>query len=77
MTGGISEVYGSLDGVGLAALVRQGEVSPSEVLEEAIRRAEAVNGTLNFLTYKAYEEGREMAADPALPTAPSRACPGW
>ena len=32
MTGGISEVYGSLDGVGLAALVRQGEVSPSEVL---------------------------------------------
>ena len=75
MTGGISEVYGSLDGVGLAALIRQGEVSPSEVLEEAIRRAEAVNGTLNFLTYKAYEEGRKMAADPALPDGPFKGVP--
>ena len=75
MTGGISEAYGSLDGMGLAALVRQGEVSPSEVLEEAIRRAEAVNGTLNFLTYKAYEEGREMAADPALPDGPFKGVP--
>ena len=67
MTGGISEVYGTLDGMGLAALVRKGEVSPSEVIEEAIRRAEAVNGELNFLTYKAYEEGRKMAADPGAP----------
>ena len=75
MTGGISEAYGSLDGVGLAALVKSGEVSPSEVLEEAIRRAEAVNGTLNFLTYKAYEEGREMAADPALPDGPFKGVP--
>ena len=70
MTGGISEVYGKLDGMGLAALVKKGEVSPSEVLEEAIRRAEAVNGTLNFLTYKAYEEGRKMAADPCTPRRP-------
>ena len=75
MTGGISEVYGSLDGMGLAALVKSGEVSASEVLEEAIRRAEAVNGTLNFLTYKAYEEGRKMAADPALPDGPFRGVP--
>ena len=75
MTGGISEIYGKLDGMGLAALVKKGEVSASEVLEEAIRRAEAVNGTLNFLTYKAYEEGRKMAADPALPDGPFRGVP--
>ena len=75
MTGGISEVYGTLDGMGLAALVRKGEVSPSEVIEEAIRRAEAVNGELNFLTYKAYEEGRKMAADPALPDGPFKGIP--
>ena len=75
MTGGISEVYGKLDGMGLAALVRKGEVSPSEVLEEAISRAEAVNGTLNFLTYKAYDEGRKMAADPALPDGPFKGVP--
>ena len=75
MTGGISEAYGSLDGMGLAALIRKGEVSPSEVIEEAIGRAEAVNGTLNFLTYKAYEEGRKMAADPALPDGPFKGVP--
>ena len=75
MTGAISELYGTQDGLGLAALVRQGEVSASEVLEEAIGRAEAVNGELNFLTYKAYEEGRRMAADPALPDGPFRGVP--
>ncbi len=75
MTGGLSDVYGTLDGVGLAGLVRTGEVSPSEVIEEAISRAEAVNGTLNFLTYKAYEEGRRMAADPALPDGPFKGVP--
>ena len=75
MTGAISELYGTQDGLGLAALVRRGEVSASEVLEEAIGRAEAVNGELNFLTYKAYEEGRRMAADPALPDGPFRGVP--
>ena len=75
MSGGISEAYGKLDGLGLAALVRKREVSAGEVLEEAIRRAEAMNGTLNFLTYKAYEEGRAMAADPALPDGPFKGVP--
>ena len=75
MTGAISELYGTLDGLGIAALVKKGEVSAREVLEEAIRRAEAVDGTLNFLTYKAYEEGRAMAADPALPDGPFRGVP--
>ena len=75
MSGAISELYGTQDGLGLAALVRRGEVSASEVLEEAIGRAEAVNGELNFLTYKAYEEGRRMAADPALPDGPFRGVP--
>ena len=75
MTGALSEVYGTQDGLGLAALVKKGEVSAGEVLEEAIRRAEAVNGTLNVLTYKAYEEGRKMAADPALPDGPFHGVP--
>ena len=75
MTGALSEVYGTQDGLGLAALVKKGEVSAGEVLEEAIRRAEAVNGTLNFLTYKAYDEGRKMAADPTLPDGPFHGVP--
>jgi len=75
MTGGISELYGSLDGLGLAELVKKGDVTPSEIMEEAIRRAEAVNGELNFLTYRAYEEGRRMAADPALPDGPFKGVP--
>ena len=75
MTGGISELYGSLDGLGLAALVKKGEIKPSEIMEEAIRRAEAVNGELNFLTLRAYDEGKRMAADPALPDGPFKGVP--
>ena len=75
MTGAISDIYGAQDGLALAALVKQGEVSASEVIEEAISRAEAVDGTLNFLTYKAYEEGRAMAADPNLPDGPFKGVP--
>ena len=40
--------YGEYDGVGLAALVRSGQISAREVLDEAIRRAEAVNPALNI-----------------------------
>ncbi len=75
MVSDISALYDSHDGLGLGALVRQGEVSASELLEEAIRRAEAVNGALNFLTYRAYDEGRRMAADPNLPDGPFKGVP--
>src|ERR1700742_3016753 len=53
--------YSDYDGTGLAHLVRRGEVTPAELLEEAIARAEKHNGTLNAIVYKAYDEARKTA----------------
>jgi len=67
--------YGELDGLGLAELVRNKEITPAEIMEEAIRRAEALNPELNFLTVDAFDEGRRMAGDPALPDGPFKGVP--
>ena len=41
--------YAQQDAVGLARLVKLGEVKPLELLNTAIKRADAVNGKLNAL----------------------------
>lgn len=43
--------YDGYDGLGLAALVRAGEVSPRELLEAAVARLEAVNPRLNAVVH--------------------------
>lgn len=50
------------DGVGLAELVRRREVSAAELLEIAIRRAEALNPQLNAIVIKMYDIARELAS---------------
>ena len=45
--------YADYDGLGLAHLVRRGEVTPLELLEEAIARIERHNPKLNAVVYKA------------------------
>ncbi len=75
MSGGIAELFETHDGLGLGALVRGGEVTASELFEEAVRRTEATNPTLNFLSHAAFEEGRRMAADPNLPDGPFKGVP--
>ncbi len=67
--------YGDYDGLGLAELVKNKEITPSEIMEEAIRRTEALDPELNFLIFDAFEEGRRMAADPALPDGPFKGVP--
>lgn len=54
--------YVSLDGLGLAELVRAGEVTATELVEAAIRRADEVNPALNAIVHPMYEEAREQAA---------------
>lgn len=66
--------YAEYDALGLAALVRMNEVSAAEVLEAAIERTEAVNGALNAVVYKAYDEARGVAAKP-LPDGPFKGVP--
>ena len=59
------------DGLGLAALVRSGEVSAAELLETAIARIEAHNPALNAVIRTRYDAARAQAArvDPTAPFA--------
>jgi amidase len=52
--------YVKYDATALAELVRTGEVTPAELLETAIARAEAVNPQLNAIVTPLYDKGREM-----------------
>lgn len=53
--------YSDLDGLALAALVRKGDVSSLELVEEAISRIEALNPKLNAVVYPMYEQARALA----------------
>src|SRR5712691_10309068 len=55
------------DGLGLAELVRRREVSPDEVLEEAIARVDARNPAVNAVVARLYDEAR-AAIRAGLPT---------
>lgn len=68
------ESYAEHDGLGLAELVRRGEVTPTELVESAIARIEKHNGTLNAVVHKAYDEARRTAASD-LPDGPFRGVP--
>ena len=71
--GGFAE-YENHDALGLAALVRAGEVTPAELLEAAVERVEARNPAINAVTMKLYDFGRKMIAD-GLPDGPFRGVP--
>ena len=53
--------YGKFDALGLADLVRRGEVTALELVDEAIRRTESVNGELNAVITEMFDHGRERA----------------
>jgi amidase len=63
--------YAQFDGLGLAALVAKGDVSPGELVEAAIARIEKHNPQLNAVIYKMYDQARataaRQAADRSLP----------
>lgn len=50
-----------MDGVGLADLVRTGQVTPTELVEAAIARAEATNPQVGFLVEPMYDLSRRAA----------------
>ena len=68
------EGYEAYDGLGLAALVRQGEVSPEMLLEAAIARIEAHDATLNAVVIPMFDEAR-AAIRRGLPQGPFRGAP--
>lgn len=63
-----------LDAVAQAALVRDGEASPLELVDAAIARIEAINPQLNAVIHERFERARAEAAGP-LPDGPFRGVP--
>ncbi len=55
----------SHDALGLAGLVKSGELKPIELVEEVIRRIEETNPRLNAVITKMYDQARAAAASPA------------
>lgn len=70
--------YSQYDGLGLAELVRRGEVSPAELVEAATLRIDRHDPVLNAIVFDAREEARAAvrgAAADALPHGPFRGVP--
>ena len=64
-----------MDATAQAELVRKGEVSPAELVDEAIGRIEALNPQLNAVIHEQFEQGRAEAASPNLPDGPFKGVP--
>ncbi len=62
------------DGLGLAELVRAGELHPTELVEAAIAAIEAVNPRLGCVVAPMYDEARRVAREP-LPDGPLSGVP--
>ena len=72
--GGFAD-FARFDGLGLAELVRRGEVAPIELVEEAIARIEARNPALNAVVLKLYDSARAAARGPSPARWPAcRSC---
>lgn len=70
----ISSAYDAHDAVGLAELVANGEVTPDELLDEALRRVDLVNPKLNAVTMVREAVARRLIGD-GLPDGPLHGVP--
>lgn len=66
--------YDAKDALGLAAAVRHGETTPSDLLEAALERADRLNPSLNAIVIPATEAARR-ALEQGLPDGPFRGVP--
>jgi amidase len=64
----------TMDATAQAELVRSGEASPSELVDAAIERIEALNGELNAVIHPLFDRAREEASG-ELPDGPFRGVP--
>ncbi|MCK6555666.1 amidase [Candidatus Binatia bacterium] len=53
--------YARFDGLGLAELVAKRDVTPTELVDEAIARIEKHNPSINAVIYKIYDQARQTA----------------
>jgi amidase len=66
--------YGDYDALGLAALVRSKQVSPRELLDEAVERCERVNPEINAVVVR-HEDYAQRQIEAGLPDAPFAGVP--
>jgi amidase len=66
--------YGNYDGIGLAELVRKKQVSPAELLDEAIARTAKVDPQINAVVVKHYDYA-EKQIEKGLPDGPFTGVP--
>lgn len=66
--------YDQFDGLGLAELIARKKIKPSELVDEAISRAEAVNPKLNAVVFADYDRARASAKG-RLPKGPFAGVP--
>ncbi len=62
------------DAVGLAELIRNGEISPLELIDDTIDRIERINPAINVVIHPSFEQAREAAAGD-IPDGPFRGVP--
>jgi len=55
--------YDRYDALGLAEFVRKGEVTPTELCKETIKRIERVNPKINAVVTTMYDQGRKTASE--------------
>jgi len=67
--------YEKYDGLGLAKLVVDGEVTPEELLEACLARIEARNPDLNAVVHPMFERARRDAKSKDLPEGPFHGVP--
>lgn len=65
---------GASEAVGL---LRRGEIAPVELVDAAISRIEAVDGVINALPLRRFEQARDDARRLTAPDEATRASPGW
>ncbi|HQO81310.1 MAG TPA: amidase [Deltaproteobacteria bacterium] len=70
----VFQEYDHYDAVGLAELVRSGEISPEELCEEAIQRIERFNPSLNAVICRMYDHARKSVQS-GLPKGPFSGVP--
>ena len=68
------ENYTEFDAMGLAELVRSGQVTPLELVETAVARIEQTNPAINAVVHKMYNQARTLAQGD-LPDGPFRGVP--
>src|SRR3979411_239281 len=71
----MSDDFAWMDATAQAELVRNGEVTPTELVEAAITRIDKLNPELNAVIHRLDDKAIAAAADAALPDGPFRGVP--